>query len=334
MLSESVSAAAICPSLTASLAAQRRCTWRHGVLKKVSTAQQRGNPTTFCAKRTPATLSSPKPMCPTPLVKKSSSKLRATSKAAEAPSSKKILVLGGTGYVGSEVCRIALSRGYSVVSVSRRGLVEGSDQLKGVDWRKGDVVADPAIVAHILSEGGFDGVMHAIGMLLESDANKFASGSGSVPTPGSTYDQVTRQTALAAASAFSAACEGTDASSPPPFVFVSAAEAGWTQDPPVPFLVSYLKAKRAVEDELLNNYGASNKFRPVILRPSLVYSMDRTASLPAVGAFFLGNMLKLPGIDRPVLVETLAKAALKAMEDESVAGVQNFEAMEDLAAAL
>ena len=53
-----------------------------------------------------------------------------------------------------------------------------------------------------------------------------------------------------------------------------------------------------------------------------------------MGAFFVGNMLKLPGIDRPVLVETLAKAAVKAMEDGGVSGVQNYEKMEDLARAL
>lgn len=38
-------------------------------------------------------------------------------------------------------------------------------------------------------------------MLLESDLNRFASGSGSVPAPGSTFDEVTRQTALNAAAA-------------------------------------------------------------------------------------------------------------------------------------
>lgn len=38
-----------------------------------------------------------------------------------------------------------------------------------------------------------------------------------------------------------------------PFLFVSAAEAGWTQDPPFTpgFLSDYLIAKRAVENKLL-----------------------------------------------------------------------------------
>ena len=75
-----------------------------------------------------------------------------------------------------------------------------------------------------------------------NEFNKFASGSGSVPTPGSTYDQVTRQTALAAASAFA---EHAKDRAPCPFVFVSAAEAGWDPDPPFvpPFLTDYLIAK-------------------------------------------------------------------------------------------
>ena len=57
----------------------------------------------------------------------------------------KLLVLGGTGFVGSTICRKAVQAGYSVVSVSRRGQPpggvssgDGGDELTQVDWRKGD----------------------------------------------------------------------------------------------------------------------------------------------------------------------------------------------------
>eukprot|EP00854_Cymbomonas_tetramitiformis_P003816 gene3815-4769_t len=218
--------------------------------------------------------------------------------AASQSPKKKILVLGGTGFVGSKICELAIKEGYEV------------KLLATVDWRQGDVVEDPSVVARVLEEGGFDAVVHAIGMLLASDLNKVASGSGSVPSPGSTYDQVTRQTAFAAVSAFAEA--STSMPSPPPFVFVSAAEAGWSWKAPVAWLEEYLIAKRAVEAELLDN-GAKGALRPIILRPSLVWTPERAPSIPPVAAFYLGNLLGIPGVDRPVMVDVLAGAALQAI---------------------
>ena len=46
------------------------------------------------------------------------------------------------------------------------------------------------------------GCVHAVGMLLASDLNAIASGSGSTPNPGATYDDVTRKTAVNAAAAY------------------------------------------------------------------------------------------------------------------------------------
>lgn len=250
----------------------------------------------------------------------------------KAEGKKKVMVLGGTGFVGQEICKQALEAGFDVVAVSRRGVPEGGG-LAGVDYRAVDVIDNAAAVEAMLVAENFSGVVHAVGMLLANDLNRFASGSGSVPRPGTTYDQVTRQTALSAAASFAAASAGL-ARPGPPFVFVSAAEAGWTTDPPFtpPFLTEYLIAKRAVEQTLLNDYNA-NALRPVILRPSLVYevSLPKLASLPPVAAFILGNALGIPGVDRPVLVSTLAAAAVKGLMDDSVYGIQNYEGMERLA---
>eukprot|EP00976_Prorocentrum_cordatum_P109456 1195023-Prorocentrum_minimum.AAC.3 len=187
-MSPEMVSAATRPSPLACLSTQHRCTLRNRALRKVSSVPQRATPTTRSTKRAAATPALSKPICQSSdRLERPSSKLRAVgASAASAPTYKKVLVLGGSGYVGSEVCRQLLSRGYTVVSVSRRG----TGEVEGVDWRAGDVVADPDVVERILAEGGFDGVMHTIGMLLEGEANKFASGSGSVPTPGSTYDQL------------------------------------------------------------------------------------------------------------------------------------------------
>jgi nucleoside-diphosphate-sugar epimerase len=114
-------------------------------------------------------------------------------------------------------------------------------------------------------------------MLFEGDINKFASGSGSVPSPGSTYDDITRKTALNAISALS---EVASEAANIPFAFISAAEAKWTFDEaftgtPLEWLRRYLIAKRAVEDALLNQYSADGKIRPIIVRPSLVWTWSK-----------------------------------------------------------
>ena len=67
----------------------------------------------------------------------------------------RVLVLGGTGFVGSAVCEKALRAGFSVVSVSRRG--KPVDGPQGVDWRTGDA-KDPSVARSILAEGGFTAV--------------------------------------------------------------------------------------------------------------------------------------------------------------------------------
>lgn len=53
----------------------------------------------------------------------------------------------------------------------------------------------------LVPPGEYDGVVHAVGMLFAGSLNRFASGSGSVPDPGTTYDKITRQTAFAATAA-------------------------------------------------------------------------------------------------------------------------------------
>lgn len=56
--------------------------------------------------------------------------------------------------------------------------------------------------------GDYDGVVHAVGMLFAGSLNRFASGSGSVPDPGTTYDKITRQTAFAATAALGRLAQG------------------------------------------------------------------------------------------------------------------------------
>jgi hypothetical protein len=183
-------------------------------------------------------------------------------------------------------------------------------------------------------------VIHCIGLLFDDASgfgtyNRFVSGSGSIPDTSSTYDAITRQTAFNAIDATLDYIEANNLQNFP-FIFSSAAEAGW---PDVPggkqverflapdWLKRYLAAKRAVEGKLKES---SPPLRSVIVRPSLIYSLDRPASYVPVGAFFVGNRVGLPFVDRPVTVQSLANAIVRSISRPSITGVQRYKDIDDL----
>ncbi|CAE7560869.1 COQ11 [Symbiodinium natans] len=270
----------------------------------------------------------------------------ATSRAAEgegeaplAPSAgKRLLVLGGNGYVGREVCRLAVQRGFKVTSLSRRGEnpEPGNAELDQVKWVQGNA-ADSSTVQSLV--GDADAVVHAIGLLFDvnsglTNLNLVVSGSGSTPDDASTYDRITRQTAFNVINAIKGRIR-MPFSPPMPMMFVSAAEAGWPDvalGPQVEkvaptWLKEYLVAKRAVEGELSSSADA---IRAAIFRPSLIWSWTKFDVLPVIPVFNLLNALGVPFVDKTVTVFTLSKAIVAALEDEGVSGVQRFTEMEEL----
>lgn len=260
---------------------------------------------------------------------------------SDASSGKRLLVLGGNGFVGREVCSIAVQKGYTVTSLSRRG--ENPDPndetLSMVKWVKGDAT-DFNVVKSLVDEA--DAVVHAIGLLFDANSgltnlNIVVSGSQSIPGEESTYDRITRQTAFnvieAIKSRFSLPFFG---SSPVPVCFVSAAEAGWPEvslGPEVEanlapeWLKQYLVAKRAVEAKLASD---PEKIRPVIYRPSLIWSWTKFDVLPIIPIFNLLNAIGVPFVDKTVTVTTLSKAIVAGLEDGTLTGVKRFPEMEQL----
>jgi nucleoside-diphosphate-sugar epimerase len=259
----------------------------------------------------------------------------------------KLLVLGGTGFLGQTICKRAVLEGYSVTSLSRRGLPPLTDSdatvssISTVDYRQGDARVKESI-ADILQEGGYTGVVHCIGLLFDNDSglgslNVFVSGSGSLLDSDSSYDTITRLTGFHAIDAAMeyAKEQGGENAKPLPFVFTSAAEAGWPDAAGGPmieklmpeFIQRYLKAKRAVEAKLV---ASSPTLRPIIVRPSLIYSMDRPTSYVPVGAFTVLNKVGLPFVDRPVTVQSVGAAIVAAMGQESVQGVLRYKEIDAL----
>jgi hypothetical protein len=203
---------------------------------------------------------------------------------------------------------------------------------------KGDATVPGSLEQIILEKGPFDAVFHAVGALFDAESglgslNKFISGAKSVPDKSHTYDDITRKTALALLSATETSCPvGT------PFVFVSAAEAGWPDmrcGPSVEtylapkWLRRYLTAKRAVESRLLH----SSQVRAIILRPSFIWNWGKLDILLPVCLYTIASFFRAPLIDRPVRVETLASAALEAIQETHQSGTKDSSAMRMLAGA-
>ena len=256
---------------------------------------------------------------------------------------KKVVVFGGTGYVGSQVCERLAEKGFQVTAVSRRGVNPRpgkSAALDNVNWVVGDATKK-SDVQKLVSEN--DAVVHAVGLLFDVESglqglNTIVSGSKSIPDPESTYDNITRQTMFNILDAIESPANRylKKGGSKTPLAFVSCAEAGW---PDVQFgtvveeklapewLKKYLVAKRAVETRL----ATSTAVRPVIVRPSLIWSWDKLDVLPIIPVFNIANAVGVPFVDKTVRVETLADAIVAGLEDESVSGVQRYMNMEALA---
>ena len=58
----------------------------------------------------------------------------------------KVIVVGGSGFVGRELCRLAVALGHEVVSISLDGKpnIDAAEEpwIEGVDWRLGDIEKD------------------------------------------------------------------------------------------------------------------------------------------------------------------------------------------------
>uniref|UniRef100_A0A7S2YR27 NAD-dependent epimerase/dehydratase domain-containing protein n=1 Tax=Entomoneis paludosa TaxID=265537 RepID=A0A7S2YR27_9STRA len=262
---------------------------------------------------------------------------------ALAPASK-VTVFGGTGYVGSQVCERLVQKGYQVTGVSRRGTNPRPNTiLDQVNWVVGDATNPQNVQAAVQDA---DAVVHAMGLLFDVESglqgfNTIVSGSKSIPSEASTYDNITRKTAMNILDALEQQAKNPlnmlqGKSGKLPMAFVSCAESGWpnvqygdfVEDNLAPaWLKKYLVAKRAVEDRMMT----STAIRPVIVRPSLIWSWDKLDVLPIIPVFNLANAVGVPFVDKTVRVETLADAIVAGLEQDEVYGVQRFQAMEELA---
>ncbi|MEF8886578.1 MAG: NAD(P)H-binding protein [Haloarculaceae archaeon] len=194
-----------------------------------------------------------------------------------------LLVAGGNGFIGRQVCRRAVEAGHEVTSVARSGPPgpeHRGDWAGEVSWVAADVFAPHEYREHL---AGVDTAVHSIGIIEE------------YPEQGVTFERVNGDAGILVA--LEAERAGVDR-----FVYVSSS----TTPPTV--RDAYIEAKRRAEAAL-----ADLELETVVLRPGPVYGPDQphfptllNRLLAAVGRFEV--VARQFGTDRPLSVETVGQA--------------------------
>ncbi|KAI1085737.1 NAD(P)-binding protein [Whalleya microplaca] len=279
-------------------------------------------------------------------------------------SAKRLVVCGGNGFLGSRICKYAISRGWEVTSVSRSGEPKWNTVTasatpppwaRKVTWERGDILR-PTTYAPLLK--GADFVVHSMGILLEADYKGVLQGQESplaglrkaftsAPQPGNplqrgvdgkddirpaetrqqlTYENMNRDSAIMLAK--EAARVNTEA-----FVYISAAGGA----PVLP--ARYISTKREAESAIASKFP---RMRGIFVRPPFLYDSSRPitmamAGMTGIGAAFnevtrgvLGGFMGAAGV-KPLKVDVVAEAVVEALGDTSVKGPVEVPEIEELA---
>lgn len=231
--------------------------------------------------------------------------------------SERVVVLGGSGFVGSAICKAAVSKGIEVVSLSRSGKPSYSDSwVDQVTWIPGDVFYAnwdevlPGATAVVSTLGGFG----------NEEQMKKVNGEANILAVGAAKEYGV-----------------------PKFVLISVHDYNLPS-----FLLTsgYFTGKRKAESEVLSKYPSSG----VVLRPGFIYGKRKVDGfeipLNLIGEplekilsateMFTKPLTSLPASDLllapPVSVDDVAYAVINAVIDDDFFGVFTIEQIKEAAA--
>lgn len=277
---------------------------------------------------------------------------------------KRIVVCGGNGFLGSRICKAAVSKGWDVTSISRSGEPKWQHVSSSasppswahqVSWERADIFRPAQWTAFLQNA---DYVVHSMGILLEADykgvisgresplaglQKAFSASKGRSPNPLErkegeppidapesesqlTYEMMNRDSAILLA-------KEADKAGVRAFGYVSAAGGA-------PVLPSrYITTKREAEQVIADEFP---RLRGVFVRPPFMYDSSRPFTLPMAAATAAGSLFNgitggvLSGFlgaagAKPLKVDVVADAVVEALEDENVRGPVEVPQLEELA---
>eukprot|EP00126_Sphaerothecum_destruens_P009884 Sdes_comp20620_c1_seq1m15692 len=175
----------------------------------------------------------------------------------------KVVVFGGNGFLGSQICRNLLRKEVDVISISRSGRPPSRlPWCEKVTWLKGNAL-NPSELPGLLRDS--DGCINTIGTFFENQTYKEILGktSGYKTRPqDSTFSKINFEAAVNIAKTVSItpSCRI--------HAFISAAV------PPCMPNIPYVSSKRAAEKEILKLLSPP-LHRPLIFRPGFLYSESK-----------------------------------------------------------
>ncbi|KAK9079906.1 hypothetical protein SSX86_001580 [Deinandra increscens subsp. villosa] len=212
------------------------------------------------------------------------------------PPVEKLLVLGGSGFVGSHICKEALNRGLSVASLSRSGNSFIQEPWANrVQWHQGDLLSGSSWKEAL---SGVTSIVSCVGGFGSNSYMYKINGTANITAIRAAAEKKVKR-----------------------FVYVSAADSGVMNY----ILQGYYDGKRAAETELLVRYPYGH----VILRPGFIYGNRRVGNME-LPLGVIGSPLEMvlqhakplteiplvgPLLTPPVNVAAVAKVAVRAATD-------------------
>lgn len=178
--------------------------------------------------------------------------------------SKKVVIFGANGFLGSEFAKAFIENGDTVTSVSRTGEPLGNEAWhKEADWKIGNALSKGFWHEYLKDA---DVVVDTIGEYKEQ------------PNENLTFEKVNYQSALNIADA-------AEENKVPVFVYISADDIPGANK-------RYIQSKRDAEDNL-----NKRSFRTVIMRPTTMVTSDDKVDTTAKYHSITVDMVALVGID-------------------------------------
>mmetsp|Transcript_147 Transcript_147/g.447 ORF Transcript_147/g.447 Transcript_147/m.447 type:complete len:322 (+) Transcript_147:94-1059(+) len=175
---------------------------------------------------------------------------------------RQILVVGGSGFVGSAVCKEAVKRGFEVASMSRSGRPRRDEPwMNSVEWIKADALKADAFTMSLKT---VQSIISCLGAFGSPATMKKVNGDANI--------QIAK----------AAAMEGV-----PRFVYISAHRYKLVEGAGP--LHGYFAGKRAAEEEIRKLFPSSS----VIIRPAMVYGTRYVGKSTPLPLQFLGAPLEM-----------------------------------------